>query len=30
MLRAGFSEGEIRLVMGENVKKFLIQNLPGN
>jgi len=28
MLRAGFSEREIRLVMGENVKRFLQQHLP--
>jgi microsomal dipeptidase-like Zn-dependent dipeptidase len=30
MLRAGFSRTEIRLVMGENVKRFLLQNLPGS
>lgn len=29
MLRAGFSQREIRLVMGDNVKRFLLQNLPG-
>jgi microsomal dipeptidase-like Zn-dependent dipeptidase len=29
MLRAGFSREEIRLVMGENVKAFFVQNLPG-
>ena len=28
MLDADFSEQEIRLVMGENVKRFLLQNLP--
>jgi len=28
MLDAGFSEQEIRLVMGENVKRFLLQYLP--
>ena len=28
MLRAGFSEQEIRKVMGENVKRFLLNNLP--
>ena len=28
MLSAGFSEEEIRLVMGENVKRFLLENLP--
>ena len=28
MLDAGFSEDEIRLVMGENVKRFLLQYLP--
>lgn len=28
MLRAGFSEDEIRMVMGENVKRFLLENLP--
>jgi microsomal dipeptidase-like Zn-dependent dipeptidase len=28
MLRAGFTETEIRLVMGENVKRFLLENLP--
>jgi microsomal dipeptidase-like Zn-dependent dipeptidase len=28
MLRAGFTEYEIRMVMGENVKRFLIENLP--
>jgi len=28
MLRRGFSEHEIRLVMGENVKRFLLENLP--
>lgn len=30
MLRAGFSQSEVRLVMGENVKRFLQQNLPGS
>lgn len=29
MLRAGFSEAEIRAVMGENVRRFLSRNLPG-
>lgn len=28
MIRAGFTETEIRLVMGENVKRFLLENLP--
>ena len=28
MLRAGFSEREIRKVMGENVKRFMLNNLP--
>ena len=28
MLRAGFSEQEIRLVMGENIRRFLLENLP--
>ncbi len=28
MLNAGFSEAEIRKVMGENVKRFLLENLP--
>jgi len=28
MLRAGFTEDEIRKVMGENVKHFLLDNLP--
>lgn len=28
MLRAGFSEHEIRMVMGENVKRFLLEHLP--
>ena len=28
MLRAGFSEPEIRKVMGENAKRFLLENLP--
>ena len=28
MLRANFTEQEIRLVMGENVKRFLLENLP--
>ncbi len=28
MLRAGFSEREIRLVMGDNVRRFLLENLP--
>jgi microsomal dipeptidase-like Zn-dependent dipeptidase len=27
MLQAGFSEAEIRAVMGENVKRFLLDNL---
>ena len=29
MLRSGFTEEEIRKVMGENVKRFLLENLPG-
>ncbi|MDH4109709.1 MAG: membrane dipeptidase [Gammaproteobacteria bacterium] len=28
MLRAGFTEQEIRLVMGENIRRFLLENLP--
>jgi microsomal dipeptidase-like Zn-dependent dipeptidase len=28
MLQAGFTEDEIRAVMGENVKQFLLANLP--
>ena len=28
MLRSGFSEQEIRKVMGENAKRFLLENLP--
>ena len=28
MLQANFTEREIRLVMGENVKRFLLENLP--
>jgi microsomal dipeptidase-like Zn-dependent dipeptidase len=28
LLQAGFSETEIRAVMGENVKRFLLANLP--
>lgn len=28
MLHAGFTETEIRLVMGENVRRFLLENLP--
>jgi len=28
MLREGFSEHEIRLVMGNNVRRFLLENLP--
>ena len=28
MLKAGFTEQEIRSVMGENVRNFLLQNLP--
>jgi len=28
MLRAGFTEHEIRLVMGENIRRFLLENLP--
>jgi len=28
MLQAGFTEEEIRKVMGENVKRFLLENLP--
>jgi microsomal dipeptidase-like Zn-dependent dipeptidase len=30
MLRSGFSENEIRKVMGDNVKRFLLENLPGD
>jgi microsomal dipeptidase-like Zn-dependent dipeptidase len=30
MLHAGFSPTEIRLVMGDNVKRFLLENLPGS
>lgn len=30
MLRSGFSEDEIRKVMGENVKRFLLDNLPAD
>ena len=29
MLMSGFSEQEIRKVMGENAKRFLLENLPG-
>ena len=28
MLQAGFTEDEIRLVMGENINRFLLENLP--
>ena len=28
MLQAGFTEDEIRMVMGDNVKRFLLDNLP--
>jgi microsomal dipeptidase-like Zn-dependent dipeptidase len=28
MLQSGFSEDEIRKVMGENAKRFLLENLP--
>ena len=28
MLRAGFTEQEIRKIMGENVKRFMLENLP--
>lgn len=28
MLEAGYSEAEIRMIMGDNVVKFLLQNLP--
>jgi microsomal dipeptidase-like Zn-dependent dipeptidase len=28
MLERGFSEEEIRLVMGGNVRRFLLENLP--
>jgi microsomal dipeptidase-like Zn-dependent dipeptidase len=28
MLDAGYSEAEIRMIMGENVVKFLSENLP--
>lgn len=28
MLQSGFSEGEIRKVMGENVERFMLDNLP--
>jgi len=30
MLRSGFSENEIRKVMGDNVRRFLFDNLPGD
>ena len=30
MLDADFSEEEIRLVMGDNIKRFLLDNLPGD
>jgi microsomal dipeptidase-like Zn-dependent dipeptidase len=30
MLEAGYSEQEIRMIMGENVVKFLKANLPEN
>lgn len=30
MLKAGFSAEEIRLVMGENVQRFLLENLPSS
>lgn len=30
MLRAGFTEDEIRKVMGENVRRFLLENLPSD
>lgn len=30
MLQSGLSEGEIRKVMGDNVKRFLLDNLPGS
>jgi microsomal dipeptidase-like Zn-dependent dipeptidase len=30
MMRSGFSEEEIRLVMGENARRFLLNNLPGD
>ena len=30
MLRSGFSENEIRKVMGDNVRRFLLDNLPGD
>ena len=30
MMRSGFSEEEIRLVMGENTRRFLLNNLPGD
>ena len=29
MLQANFTEDEIRMVMGENIKRFLLENLPG-
>ena len=28
MLDAGFTEAEIRAVMGDNVKRFMLENLP--
>ena len=28
MLEAGYNEAEIRMIMGENVMKFLLANLP--
>ena len=28
MLKSGFTETEIRKVMGENVRRFLLENLP--
>ena len=30
MLQSGFSEEEMRKVLGENAKHFLLENLPGN
>ena len=30
MLRQGFTENEIRAVMGENIKRFLLENLPNS
>jgi microsomal dipeptidase-like Zn-dependent dipeptidase len=30
MMRSGFSEEEIRQVMGENARRFLLENLPGS